>query len=156
MGEYRPAAVCRRGHTQTRDMTYGEFGQRCSKCGAEVLVQCPACGKRIRGRYYVEGVIGGEPDYTPPDFCDHCGAAYPWLGRQGRIYELQNRLDEEDLDPADELIVREQLEALVSPELDEEEQRRRWERVKRLAPKLWESSQPLIETLVEATIRASL
>lgn len=154
-GEYRPAAICRRGHVQTEDITHGEFGPRCPQCGAEVLVQCPGCGKRIRGYYSTPGVIAMF-DYSPPDFCDLCGVAFPWLSRQGRIYELQNRLDDEKLDPADELAVREQLEALVSPDLDVAEQRERWGRVKKLAPRLWESSQPIIETLAEAAIRASL
>ncbi|HWX97212.1 MAG TPA: DUF2321 domain-containing protein [Solirubrobacteraceae bacterium] len=155
-GEYRPAAICRRGHVQTSDITLTEFGPHCPNCGAEVLIQCPACQQRIRGRYYVPRVVGGGTDYRPPDFCDHCGAAFPWLSRQGRIFELQNRLDGEQLDPADELAVREQLEALVSPDLDEEEERQRWARVKKLAPRLWESSQPVIETLVQAAIRASI
>jgi len=47
-----------------------------------------------------------------------------WTAR-GRIYELQNRLDDEELDSATELVVREQLEALTNPDLDEAEQVRR-------------------------------
>jgi hypothetical protein len=103
----------------------------------------------------VPGVIGSS-NYRPPDFCDNCGDAHPWVGRQGRIYELQNRLDSEQLDPADQLTVREQLEALLSADLDEDEQRRRWARVKKLAPQLWESSQPLINTLISTAVQGKL
>jgi hypothetical protein len=53
-------------------------------------------------------------------------------------------------------MAREQLEALLSADLDDDEQRRRWARVKKLAPQLWESSQPLINTLVSAAIQGKL
>jgi hypothetical protein len=155
LGSYQPAAICRRGHVQTSDIQFGGYGERCTRCGAEVILKCDACGTRIRGDYYVPGAIGGS-GYKPPDFCDHCGAAHPWVSRQGRIYELQNRLDNEELDPADQLMAREQLEALLSSDLDDDEQRRRWSRVKKLAPQLWESSQPLINTLVSAAIQGKL
>jgi hypothetical protein len=100
--------------------------------------------------------VVGFDEYEPPDFCDNCGAAHPWVGRQGRIYELQNRLEDEGLDRADELVVREQLDALVSEDLDDDEQRKRCGKVKQLAPKLWEQSQPLINTLVTAAIQGKL
>jgi hypothetical protein len=153
--EYRSAAVCRRGHVASADLTASEYGPKCSQCGADVLIQCSACGRRIRGETVVAGAyhVGGE---TPPDFCDNCGAAFPWIGRQALIYELQNRLEGQQLDPADALTVREQLDALLSPELDVAEQRERWGRVKKLAPVLWQTSQPLIETLATAAVRAAI
>jgi len=94
----------------------------------------------------------------PPDFCDNCAAPHPWLSRRGRIYMLENLLDEEGLDPADELEVREQLEALKSPELDEDEQRRRWEKVQELAPGFWEKSgaRAILESVVSAGIKGAL
>jgi hypothetical protein len=124
---YRPAAICKRGHTQTQDLTLGEVGERCPTCGAKVLTGCPKCRTRIRGYYHVPGVTSFTGDYTPPRFCDSCGAPFPWLDRQGRIFELENMLDDEDLDDASELAVREQLRALADPDLDEGEERKRWE-----------------------------
>lgn len=160
MGTYRPAAVCKRGHLITDDATrHGEVGARCTKCGAPVLKACPECGHRIRGDYYVEGVVVlGAKAAPPPNFCDKCGAAYPWVDRQGRIYELQNRLDDEDLDPASELLAREQLEALLNADIDDEEAVRRWKRIKELAPGLWEKSgaQSIIESLATAYVRAHI
>jgi hypothetical protein len=157
MPEYRPAAVCKRGHLITDDTTrHGAVGQRCTTCGAPVLTACPACGFRIRGDYYVEGVavIGFGPS-DPPNFCDKCGSAFPWVDRQGRIYELQNRLDDEQLDPASELLAREQLDALLNADIDEEEAARRWKKVRELAPGLWEKSgaRAIIESLATAYIR---
>lgn len=112
----------------------------------------------IRGSYIVPGVIGIGSEYTAPDFCADCGHPFPWASRQARIYELMNILDEERLDPAAELAVREQLEALVNPDLDDAEQETRWTRVRRLAPTLWEKSgvQAIVTSLVLAEARAKL
>jgi hypothetical protein len=161
MGEYRQAAVCKRGHVESSDVSLrgGVVPERCPECGAKVLTRCPSCNTRVRGRYYVEGVLGGGArNYEPPSFCDKCGGPFPWVDRQGRIYQLENLLDDEDLDPATELSVREQLEALRDPDLSEDEQRRRWERVKRGAPGLWEKSgaRSIVESVVSAAIRQQL
>ena len=150
---YETAAVCRRGHVESAALAYpgGPIPPRCAAGGAKILTACPECGERIRG-------LGGEADYEPPDFCDHCSSPLPWVSRQGRIYELMNLLDDEDLDAATELDVREQLEALHDPDLDEQEAARRWKRVKDAAPELWSKSgaQRILETVVGATIKSQL
>lgn len=156
MGSYRPAAVCKRGHMISDDLVLmPEVGERCVKCGAPVLKACPECGHRIRGDYYVEGLFGASTAPTP-NFCDKCGVGFPWVDRQGRIYELQNRLDDEDLDSASELIAREQLEALLNADIEDEEAVRRWRKLKELAPGLWEKSgaRTIIESLATAYIRS--
>jgi hypothetical protein len=159
---YKPAAICRRGHVASTDIHWSpeRASNRCGACGAEILRACPnpECGRPIRGDYYVPGVIGAGSEYTAPDFCEDCGHPFPWLSRQGRIYLLQDMLDREEIDPAARLEAQEQLEALTNPDLDENEQRRRWERFKRAAPELWESSgaQRILESLASASIRAAL
>ena len=98
---YEPAAVCRRGHVATSNMTdEGEPSPRCPTCGAMVLTECLACGYRIQG----DELLSTLGWYNPPDFCDQCGRAHPWASRQARLYQLENLLDEQDLDPADRLI----------------------------------------------------
>jgi hypothetical protein len=146
--------VCRRGHVATRIVSE-KPSDRCSHCGAPVLTACPQCGNRIRGVYITPGVINLGQTYTPPDFCDRCGSALPWAGRQARVYELQNLLDEEQLDSATELTVREQLEALTDPELDEAEQAKRWRRIKSAAPGFLEkaATQPIVMSLATAWIK---
>jgi hypothetical protein len=64
-------------------------------------------------------------------------------------------LDEEELDPATRLEVREQLEVLADPTLGEEEQAAGWEKVKRLAPTLWEKTgaQKILVTVVSAALK---
>jgi hypothetical protein len=120
-------------------------------CGAEVLTACEECGSRIRGN--PAGMWG---DYTPPDFCDVCGTPHPWLSRQGRIYQLQDILDDAEIEPAEKLRAREQLEALTDPDLDEETQAERWARFRRAAPSVWggEAAQRIITTVLTAGTRA--
>jgi hypothetical protein len=159
VGEYLPAAICRRGHVISIDTTSKGASQRCSECGATVLTSCERCGHRIRGYYYVEGVIGWSSEYSPPSFCHECGSPYPWVGRTGRIYELENRLEEEELDPAEALALREDIEALIAADPDnEEEQKRLWQRIARRAPAVWEKSgaRTITETLVTAAVRRSM
>jgi hypothetical protein len=130
-----------------------ELQNRCHKCGAPVLTACENCNHRLRGH---PSGVGGI--LSVPDFCDNCGAPHPWLSREGRIFMLQNLLDEEQLDPATELEVREQLKALTNPDLDADEQQRRWATVKRLAPGLWErtGARTILESVVSAGIKAGL
>ena len=130
-----------------------EFTSRCLRCGAEVLTSCPGCDFPIAG--YWRQFAGS---YDAPEFCGACGSPYPWLSRQGRIYLLQNILDDEQMDEAAKLHAREQLEALASPDLDEDEERRRWERFRKAAPTVWagEQAQKIISTLIEASTRAMI
>jgi len=149
---YDSAAVCRRGHVFTAHAERAaEVPHRCVTCGAEVIIECPACGKRIRGLPF-----NVNAKYRPPDFCDDCGTPFPWLTRAGHIYQLENLLDEADLDAATRLQVREELDALAQPDLTDEEQRKRWERVKKLAPAVWDSGQKILVNVVSETIQKSL
>ena len=147
---YKQAAICKRGHVETSNIERTQVSPRCHQCGAQILTQCPACNFRIRGYHYIPNVVHGS--YTKPDFCDGCGAAFPWVDRKGRIYELQNRLDDEELDSATELVEREQLEALTNPDLDEAEQVRRWQRIKTAAPDflLKAATNPIVTSLLTA------
>jgi hypothetical protein len=110
--------------------------------------------------YVVPGLIGFSEEHHAPDFCGDCGNPFPWASRQARIYELMNLLDAEQLDPAAELKVREQLQALADADEDEEAEEAHWQRVKQLAPTLREKSgaQQIITTLVlsEARVRLGL
>ena len=152
MARYDSAAVCRRGHAfTTHTERAAEVAARCASCGAEVLTACPECNHRIRG---LPSNSSGK--YRPPDFCDACGSPFPWLTRQGHIYQLQNLLDETDLDPATRLEVREQLEALSKPDVSDDEQRERWTKVKQLAPGLWASGQRILVNVVSEAIKQPL
>jgi hypothetical protein len=160
MGEYMPAAVCTRGHTITQDTTVGEGAKRCPDCGGPVLVGCPACNTRIRGYYYVEGVVGGGWDYEPPKFCDQCGAPFPWVGRQERLYEFENLMEQEPgLDEATKLWLRERLAALRQVDaMDDKAQRQAWQEIKDHAQALWENpmAQKVLDTLLTQAVQRAL
>jgi hypothetical protein len=107
----------------------------CAQCGADVLVKCRQCGLRIRGRHFTPGRVAFT-EFQPPPFCDGCGSAHPWATRQDRIYELENLLDQEEIDDADALWVRERLAVLREPGLSETDEIKLWEGIKSKAPGL--------------------
>jgi hypothetical protein len=149
---YDSAAVCRRGHTFTAHLEKGvDIPEYCVTCGAAIITECPECDNRIRGS--ATNIQGG---YSPPDFCDHCGVPFPWITREGCLYQLQNLLDKTDLDPATRLKVREELEALSQTALSEEEERQHWQQVKTLAPALWDAGQKILVNVVSEAIKKSL
>jgi hypothetical protein len=69
-----------------------------------------------------------------------------------------NLLEEEKPDSATELEVREQLEKLTNPDLDQKDAERLWKRVREAAPTLWEKAgaQRILETVVNAAIKSQL
>jgi hypothetical protein len=69
---------------------------------------------------------------------------------------LENLLDDEDLDEATRLVVRDQLAALRDPDIGEAEQVERWERIKRLSPGLLESGRKVVESVITAAVKAQL
>lgn len=153
---YSKAAYCRRGHwTAWHAHEATDF---CPKCGAGVIAACDSCGGFIPGLDQTPSdvVVIGFGGEERPSFCGHCGAPFPWIDRAGRIYELQNLLEQEHLDAATELTVREQLEALLDPDLSEEEQQRGWERVRRHAPGLWQSGRGILESVVSAAVKQQM
>src|ERR1700721_65358 len=110
MDGYYSAAVCRRGHvaesllgaqTYAWETPAAPPPAKCSTCGANVLVECPNCGYRLRGDS--RGGLGSV--FVPNDFCDKCGAPMPWASRAARLWELENLLGDEDISEADQLSV---------------------------------------------------
>lgn len=44
------------------------------------LTACPKCGTRIPGYRHMQGFADVGND-SPPSFCESCGEAYPWTGK---------------------------------------------------------------------------
>ena len=65
-------------------------------------------------------------------------------------------LDEQQLDPADRLTVQEQLQALRETDVPEDEQEKRRERIKKLAPGLIGAGGRIIESVVSAEVKTHL
>jgi hypothetical protein len=89
---YDVAQICQNGHVvNSCAVSYPQHNEKfCQKCGAQTLVNCPACATPIRGDYLESFSIG----FTAPAFCLNCGVAYPWT--QAKIQaarELAQELD---------------------------------------------------------------
>jgi hypothetical protein len=96
-------------------------------------------------------------EYTPGQFCHQCGSPYPWANRQARLYELENILQEDDtLTDADRLTLREQIEALMNPDLDETEEAERWKRLKKVAPTLLDAGRAIVVSVASAYAQKQL
>ena len=72
------------------------------------------CEHRIRGNITGNGYFSFE---TPPNpgFCDICGHLFPWATRSEKIFELENRLDSEDIEADDRSVIKKGIEQIVEP-----------------------------------------
>lgn len=130
---YKAAIVCRRGHTLSYLNSPTELATdsalKCTICGANNLKSCPSCSTRIRGGFY-SPLLLGLSEYTPENFCDSCGKAFPWASQQARIWELENVLDEQEIDESDRTQISFQLAKIVNEQLGDEDELRVWNKIK--------------------------
>jgi hypothetical protein len=153
--DYEAALVCRRGHVESWWSSVRKAPPaRCAECGSPILSACPECGHRIRG--------GWSSGYHEPerlsDFCDKCGAPYPWASRRARIYELENRLDDDEtLDDATRLRIRDELDQLAEDDgSDPTSEKERWTRVKKLWPNVATVGQTVLTTILTAELKRQM
>jgi hypothetical protein len=80
---YDAAQICLNGHVATASaVRYPEHRKKfCDRCGEPTIMACSKCRAEIRGRFHVEGFVGGYDDYQRPAFCHECGSAFPWTER---------------------------------------------------------------------------
>lgn len=120
-------------------------------------MSCPECKHRIRGNSYVYGQW--KFDVPPrPSFCDDCGNAFPWATRVERIYELENRLDREDIDPADKITIGEQLAKLRESGVSADDEKKIWQVIKEKSGKalFTPAVKNILEGIVSKVIRDSI
>lgn len=136
----------------------------CGRCGARVLQKCASCSAPILGEYRSGAQASSinlpeSSSYNlPASFCWGCGKPYPWATREERVGKLYDEIDHEDLDEATLLTVREQIAVLSAP-VDEETDERRdraLERLKGLAPKMYEAALPVLQGLATAEMKRRL
>ena len=118
-----------------------------------MIAACPNCSARILGSHVGVAEVGLEPD----SFCFSCGAPYPWADRDALIMQLRNVLEfEPGLDDATRLEVGEQIAVLSQPDEDSKRRLKAGEALRKLAPKGWEATQPILQTLLSAELRKQL
>lgn len=157
---YQASAICVRGHQFSTRLDPKELAStpsKCTTCGKEILVKCPNCNLRIQGHETGNGYY----DYAEipnPGFCDGCGNAFPWVTRLERIYELENLLDSDDIDPADKIVIGEQLAKLQKPDVSTEDQTKILQVIKEKTGKalLTPAVKNILEGIVSKVIRDSI
>lgn len=155
------AAVCRRGHVLSRSIHIDKAvpdATKCTTCGADVVTSCGVCGRRIRGTRFTFGVIASHSGWTPPGFCDGCGAAHPWATWEQRVWALENMLEDEDLDEATRLRITTLLGEIGrdGATFEPETEQRIWGRVKDLWPGLTEKAWTIAGPLITAEAKRKL
>lgn len=152
--------ACMNGHLAEDDFANppalrGQSKPFCPECGAKRIDGCLGCGRPIA--MIPTGYINS---YQLPDFCEGCGSWFPWTSREKRIASLYNLIDfEQDLDEGKRLEIVEQLSILTAPQSDQEDTVKKieaGERVKVLAPKLWESGRQVLVDVVSAAAKQGL
>jgi hypothetical protein len=159
---YYYAAFCRRGHVADALIEVGHSSpgpplpERCGECVARILISCPQCDQRIRG--VAKGVIVAQWD--PDEFCGKCGAPYPWASRQAMVYDIENRLDEDDsLSEGDRRALREKMAALQEPASGAGVERRQLRALQALrtgAPKVWAGAQPILVQIATSWMKKEM
>jgi hypothetical protein len=83
---YKTAGVCRQGHVATDHLELSPelAGKFCKDCGGTILTACPSCRSRIRGHYFISGLLSTR-DYHPPNYCEDCGKPFPWMEERLRV-----------------------------------------------------------------------
>jgi hypothetical protein len=148
-------AVCRRGHIAgLRDDEYPKF---CDRCGAGVYGACPSCGRE----FYAGMLSMSRPaESYPRSFCRHCGQPYPWATREDIVSHVENILAEHrDLPEGDRRLLADQLESLRQLPEDaptESLQANALDRLRSLAPKVWESVLPIVTPILTAELKRQL
>jgi hypothetical protein len=97
---YYQAAICRRGHVITAlfEPAVGRaepIPERCATCGAKVLLKCPQCQHRLKGRSRSGYALIGRSSWEPDEFCERCAHPFPWAKRESIALQIENMLDDE-------------------------------------------------------------
>lgn len=161
-GRYHKAsAICERGHQIDRSLSPRStmhVPDRCTDCGALILISCEKCTVRIPGTLYGGDIMFEMSPNELPFFCDNCGFMYPWATKKQKIYELENRLRLEEIDEADYEAIKVQLEKLLNPDISQEEEKNAWEKIKSKAGATLKSEnvREIVLSLINKVVRDQL
>ena len=125
----------------------------CGICGLQVLTVCEKCSASLLTPKYLAG------EREPDAFCVQCGEPFPWATRQQQINKLQSLLDlESGLTKSDRLDLVESIALLAQPEEPDtlDAHVKAGEKIRRLAPGLWQLAQPILSNLLSSELQQAL
>jgi hypothetical protein len=125
----------------------------CGICGLPVMTVCENCKAALPKPNYQ----AGERDAYA--FCVKCGEPFPWATRAQQINKLQNLLDlEKGLTKSNRLDLVEAIGILAQPEDSDTfaSHIKAGERIRKLAPSVWQLAQPILTSVLSAELQQAL
>lgn len=83
----------------------------CEACGAAAVAACDHCGQKVRGFYFVPGVVSATP-YKPPSHCTGCGKPFPWT--EERVHAIVDLIEMTEAPASEQAALRDSIPALVA------------------------------------------
>jgi hypothetical protein len=132
-------------------IVHDEYPNFCHLDGSRVIHTCRSCGSQLACTVQRSG-------WSAEPFCWSCGEPHPWATREQRVRKLYALLEAESLSEEEHLIVLDQLAILSEPpdQTTHEDQVHAGRRIKTIAPKLWESLLPVLQSLLTAEAKRRL
>jgi hypothetical protein len=127
-------------------------GPYCTRHGAPLITHCSACGAEWPATWDESAMFGERGG----DFCEQCGSPAPWLSREQLIRWLRDRLNAAGLDPAIRHELQEILDRVAAMEADDSKAVAAWQKLRELAPGVWEIARPVLSTLIGAGLKKYL
>jgi len=125
-------------------------GRYCPEHGSPIFSECPSCGEPW-------GTIAGTLfDEDGAKFCYACSHPAPWVSHRDRVLWVRDRLEEGKIDPATAVELREVLDRIASMDPGDPKATAGWERLKTLAPTVWEVAKPVLVTVISAKAKSIL
>ncbi len=124
-------------------------GPFCGDHGARMFSDCPACGSEWSRTWEPRGEKG-------TDFCAQCGNPAPWLSRTELIQWLKACVQATDLEPAKRRELQEALDRIAELAPDDTKTAAGWDRLRAVAPRVWELAKPVINVLIGEGVRKML
>jgi hypothetical protein len=83
--------LCINGHFITDQYNDQPLSRKefCTSCGAKTIHQCQNCGKDIKGKHHVPGLVNRLGSRTPvPNICEYCGKNFPWRKTNAEEHQM--------------------------------------------------------------------
>jgi len=156
MDNFDQAQICLNGHVITPVLR--QFPQLrkkfCKHCGMEGIDSCSNCSESIPGHEIFDFTLTlsevSDPDvldYTPPKYCENCGAPFPWTVKN--IELLNNAIIETDLDDANK---KELMDITPNLTTDTSESEVSISKFKRILSMAGKKSQEMVENILAKVI----